>query len=71
MRQAIVIFNIFEKGDRVCTPFGNGVILKDEVLSKTFANYGSRTVFVTLDDPDFDDDDGVEEMDGWLPSIET
>lgn len=45
-----VMVKLFTKGDLVRTPFGNGVVLEDEVLRPDFHYNSIRTVLVALNE---------------------
>jgi len=67
MKQVTETFFFFEKGDRVLTPEGSGVISKDEKIDGNFIRLGVRTVFVTIDEGAGQLGGETIEIDGWLP----
>jgi hypothetical protein len=65
MKKVKVELEIFEKGDRVLTPEGEGTIMKDEELDRT--NLYNRTVDIKLDEPTSHNTNGVlKEYDAWM-----
>jgi len=65
MRKELVLVELYELGDRVCTPCGNATVMQNEITPTNKYELESREVRVRLDEPTSRWPTGVADLEAW------
>lgn len=68
MKTIAIPISVFEKGDRVTTLEGDGIVIEDESIDTSVLPY--RFTSVKLDEPTHNYPNGIAAMDSWLLTLE-